>query len=275
MAHSVVRLKKGKEVSLLRRHPWVFSGAVKKIEGDPEEGDFVKVLDSKGAFLGAGHWQQGSIAVRILTFENRKPDSAFWYEKLKTAASLRRQLRFPSGENTAFRLVFGEGDSLPGLVIDWYDGNAVVQSHSIGMHKCRHQIAEALQKIFNASLKSVYYKSSETLPKFLEAENEFLWGDNRSTVIKEHGHQFKIDWIDGQKTGFFIDQRENRKLLASYSKGKKVLNTFCYSGGFSVYAMKSGATQVDSVDCSAKAIELTNSNMDLNAPDGYSGSTFK
>jgi 23S rRNA (cytosine1962-C5)-methyltransferase len=275
MSKAVIVLKKGKEISLIRRHPWVFSGAIKTIEGTIEEGDSVKVVDSQKKFLAAGHWQKGSIAVRILTFDNRSINANFWYEKIKEAAALRRQLRFPSRDNDAYRLIFGEGDQLPGLVIDWYAGNAVIQSHSIGMHINRNDIAEALKKVFKDKLNSIYYKSSDTLPKTLNATNEFLMGDCKSCIVKEYGHQFEIDWITGQKTGFFIDQRENRQLLATYSKGKTVLNTFCYSGGFSVYAMQAGAKQVDSVDASGKAIDLTNRNMALNAPDGYTGTATK
>jgi 23S rRNA (cytosine1962-C5)-methyltransferase len=275
MSKATIVLKNGKEISLARRHPWVFSGAIRNIEGTVEEGDIVKVVDSKKNFLGIGHWQDGSIAVRILTFKDRSINANFWYERIKEATALRRQLRFPAAENNAFRLIFGEGDQLPGLVIDWYNGNAVVQSHSIGMHLNRHEISTALQKVFKDRLTSIYYKSSDTLPKSLEAKNEFLFGDCESCIVKEHGHQFEIDWINGQKTGFFVDQRENRQLLAQYSKGKTVLNTFCYSGGFSVYAMQAGAKQVDSVDCSAKAIALTNRNMELNAPEGYNGSAIK
>ena len=202
MSKATIVLKNGKEISLARRHPWVFSGAIRNIEGTVEEGDIVKVVDSKKNFLGVGHWQDGSIAVRILTFKDRSINANFWYERIKEATALRRQLRFPAAENNAFRLIFGEGDQLPGLVIDWYNGNAVVQSHSIGMHLNRNEISTALQKVFKDRLTSIYYKSSDTLPKSLEAKNEFLFGDCESCIVKEHGHQFEIDWINGQKPVF-------------------------------------------------------------------------
>ena len=273
MSKKTVILKKGKEVSVQRRHPWIFSGAIKKVSDGIEEGDIVRVLDFKNNFLSLGHWQNGSIAIRNISFEDNGISQKFWINKIKDAANYRRQLRLPSSDNTVFRLIFGEGDNLPGLVIDWYDGNAVVQCHSIGMYQSRNIISEALQAVFKDRLKTVYCKSGETLPASLGVEDEFLYGDSKSATVSEHGHLFEIDWISGQKTGFFIDQRENRKLLAQYSKGKTVLNTFCYSGGFSVYAAKAGAKLVDSVDCSAKAIALTDKNMDLNFPDGYEGST--
>ena len=273
MAKKTVVLKKGKEVSVQRRHPWIFSGAIKKSDSSIEEGDVVQVVDSNSNFLSLGHWQNGSIAIRNLSFEKNQINKKFWIDKIKDASAYRRQLRLPSKENTVFRLIFGEGDGLPGLVIDWYDGNAVVQCHSVGMYLSRETICEALQTVFKDTLKSVYCKSGETLPANLNVEDHFLFGDSTGTVVTEHGHKFEIDWITGQKTGFFIDQRENRNLLATYSKGKTVLNTFCYSGGFSVYAAKAGAKLVDSVDCSAKAIELTDKNMALNFPDGYEGST--
>lgn len=270
-----VILKRGKEGSLLRRHPWIFSGALMETDAELQEGDTVRVLDSKGKFLAAGHWQNGSIAVRVLSFNNKPLDEQFWYDRIREAAALRRQLRLPSGENTVFRLVFGEGDLLPGLIIDWYNGNAVVQSHSIGMHKNRYDISAALQKVFKQNLQTIYYKSADTLPRSIQAENEFLLGSASGCTVTESGHLFEVDWITGQKTGFFIDQRESRKLLGSYSKGKKVLNTFCYSGGFSVYAARAGAEQVDSVDSSAKAVEMTERNMNLNMPDGYQGTSYK
>ena len=274
MSKKSVILKKGKEVSVFRRHPWIFSGAIKKISEGVEEGDIIRVLDFKSNFLALGHWQNGSIAVRNVSFEDKSINQKFWTQKIKDAAAYRRQLRLPSSDNTVFRLIFGEGDGLPGLVIDWYDGHTVVQCHSIGMYMSRLDISQALQNVFKDRLKSVYCKSGETLPSNLGVEDEFLFGDSESTTVIEHGHQFEIDWINGQKTGFFIDQRENRKLLAQYSKGKSVLNTFCYSGGFSVYAAKAGAKLVDSVDCSKKAIDLTNKNMALNFPDGYEGSAY-
>lgn len=280
MSKKTVILKKGKEVSVQRRHPWIFSGAIKKVGDGIEEGDIVRVLDSNSNFLSLGHWQNGSIAVRNISFDDTGVSRKFWIDKIKDAANYRRLLRLPSSENTVFRLIFGEGDNLPGLVIDWYDGNAVVQCHSIGMYQSREVISEALQIVFKERLKTVYCKSGETLPASLAVEDGFLFGDTETATVSEYGHLFEIDWIYGQKTGFFIDQRENRKLLAQYSKGKTVLNTFCYSGGFSVYAAKAGAKLIDSVDCSAKAIALTDKNMALNFPDGYEGAahaedTFK
>ena len=275
MKNASVTLKKNKEDALKRRHPWIFSGAIHKKDQGLTEGDLVKVLDSKGTCRAWGHYQDGSICVRILSFEKNKPGEDFWKKKIADAAALRRQLRFPSGDNTSYRLVFGEGDRLPGLVIDWYDGTAVVQCHSIGMLRAKDDICQALKDVFGKQLKAVYHKSGGTLPKNSDfaVEDGYLYGEGELTVVKENGNLFEIDWVKGQKTGFFIDQRDNRALLARYSKGKKVLNTFCYSGGFSVYALKGGATQVDSVDVSAKAIALTDRNMELNAPDGYNGST--
>lgn len=273
MAKKTIILKKGKEVNVQRRHPWIFSGAIKKIADGIEEGDLVRVVDYNNNFLSNGHWQNGSIAIRNISFIDSSINAKFWVQKIKDAAAYRRQLGLPASDNNVFRLIFGEGDNLPGLVIDWYDGNAVVQCHSIGMYHSRHTVSEALQTVFKDKLKTVYCKSGETLPAALGVEDEFLYGKAESAVVCEHGHKFEIDWIKGQKTGFFIDQRENRKLLATYSKGKTVLNTFCYSGGFSVYAAKGGAKLVDSVDSSAKAIDLTDKNMALNFPEGYEGST--
>lgn len=273
MSKKTIILKKGKEVNILRRHPWIFSGAIKRVSEGIEEGDLVRVVDYNNNFLSNGHWQNGSIAVRNISFIDKSINPKFWVQKIKDAAAYRRQLGLPANENNAFRLIFGEGDNLPGLVIDWYDGNVVIQCHSIGMYHSRQTISEALQSVFKDKLKTVYCKSGATLPAGLGVEDEFLFGDAESAIIKEHGHLFDIDWIKGQKTGFFIDQRENRKLLATYSKGKTVLNTFCYSGGFSVYAAKAGAKLVDSVDSSAKAIALTDKNMALNFPDGYEGTT--
>jgi 23S rRNA (cytosine1962-C5)-methyltransferase len=276
MSRPTLVLKKGKEISILRHHPWVFSGAVKTTTGDLQEGCLVNIISQSGDFLAVGHWQNGSIVARIISFTKENIDLKFWVNRLKKAASLRRQLGFPSSTNNVFRLVFGEGDFLPGLVLDWYDGNIVMQAHSIGMFEQRELITQALQEIYKEQLKTVYCKSADTLPANYgdESKNSWLLGNAENCTVSEYGNLFDIDWINGQKTGFFIDQRENRKLLAFYAKGRKVLNTFCYSGGFSVYAHNAGASLVDSVDCSAKAIDLTNKNMALNAPEGYQGKTY-
>ena len=264
-------LQKGKEVSLLRKHHWVFSGALAKKEEGIENGDLVAVYSSKDAFLGIGHYATGSIMVRIISFEERAIDTEFWTEKISAAHSVREALQLTKQEETTvYRLVHGEGDGLPGLIIDYYNGTAVIQAHHIGIHLQVQAITEALRAVYGSHLKGVYDKSGETLPK-AEAvpSNEWLWGKAETNLVKEYGAVYKIDWEKGQKTGFFIDQRENRNLVASYSKGKKVLNTFCYSGGFSVLALQEGATEVHSVDISQKPIDLTEENVGLNA--GFQG----
>ncbi len=264
-------LQKGKEVSLFRKHHWVFSGALAKKEEGIQNGDLVSVYSSKNDFLGIGHYALGSIMVRIISFEERAIDSTFWTEKIRAAHAVREALHLTQQkETTVYRLVHGEGDGLPGLIIDYYNGTAVIQAHHIGMHQHLQAITEALRAVYGKQLKGVYDKSGETLPK-AEAvpSNEWLWGKAETDLVKEYGAAYKIDWEKGQKTGFFIDQRENRKLVASYSKGKKVLNTFCYSGGFSVLALQEGAAEVHSVDISQKAIDLTEENVALNA--GFKG----
>ncbi len=264
-------LQKGKEVSLFRKHHWVFSGALAKKEEGIQNGDLVSVYSSKNDFLGIGHYALGSIMVRIISFEERAIDSTFWTEKIRAAHAVREALHLTQQkETTVYRLVHGEGDGLPGLIIDYYNGTAVIQAHHIGMHQHLQAITEALRAVYGKQLKGVYDKSGETLPK-AEAvpSNEWLWGKPETDLVKEYGAAYKIDWEKGQKTGFFIDQRENRKLVASYSKGKKVLNTFCYSGGFSVLALQEGAAEVHSVDISQKAIDLTEENVALNA--GFKG----
>ena len=264
-------LQKGKEVSLLRKHHWVFSGALAKKEEGIENGDLVAVYSSKNDFLGIGHYALGSIMVRIISFEERAIDAAFWTAKIRAAYAVREALNLTQQkETTVYRLVHGEGDGLPGLIIDYYNGTAVIQAHHIGMHQQLQAITEALRAVYGKQLKGVYDKSGETLPK-AEAvpSNEWLWGKAETYLVKEYGASYKIDWEKGQKTGFFIDQRENRKLVASYSKGKKVLNTFCYSGGFSVLALQEGATEVHSVDISQKAIDLTEENVAINT--GFKG----
>jgi 23S rRNA (cytosine1962-C5)-methyltransferase len=264
-------LQKGKEVSLFRKHHWVFSGALAKKEEGIENGDLVAVYSSKNDFLGIGYYALGSIMVRIISFEEQVIDASFWTEKIRAAHAVREALNLTQQkETTVYRLVHGEGDGLPGLIIDYYNGTAVIQAYHIGMHQQVQAITEALRTVYGKQLKGVYDKSGETLPKGeAVSSNEWLWGKAETDLVKEYGASYKIDWEKGQKTGFFIDQRENRKLVASYSKGKKVLNTFCYSGGFSVLALQEGATEVHSVDISQKAIDLTEENISLNT--GFKG----
>src|SRR5690349_6368184 len=259
-------LKKGKEISIQRFHPWIFSGAIQKKEGELTDGCWVEVSDFKGNILGFGHYQNGSIAVRMLSFDKTAPNENFWITKFEKALQTRRASDLPSDITNAFRIIHGEGDGLPGLIIDYYDGVAIVQAHDIGMHIDRMQIASALEKTVEG-IKAIYYKSQSTLPgKMRDAEqNEYLLGMGIVPhIIIEHSNKFYIDWEEGQKTGFFLDQRENRRLLGSFSKDKKVLNTFCYTGGFSVYSLVAGAELVHSVDASEKAIELTKKNLELN-----------
>lgn len=266
MNYPKVILKRGKEISLIRRHHWVFSGAIQDMPKDLANGQLVEVRAASDRFLGIGHFSQGSIMVRIISFEEREIDQEFWNEKIHDAYQLRAALGFISNPKTnVFRLVHGEGDLLPGLIIDYYNGTAVIQAHHIGMHQHVQEIALAIKNSFGALLSGVYDKSSETLPRNLgNFQNEWVLGSPKTDLVQEHGATYKIDWEKGQKTGFFIDQRENRKLLGDYSKGKKVLNTFCYSGGFSVQALLDGAREVHSVDISSKAIELTEENISLN-----------
>lgn len=262
-------LKKGKEESLQRFHPWVFSGAVHHIDGNPEEGDLVRVLSADGRFIAVGHWQIGSIVVRVLSFEDIDITDAFWIERLSVALDVRRAIGVAGREdNNTYRLVHGEGDNMPGLVIDVYGRTAVMQAHSVGMHYCREAIAKALKQVMGNELDNVYYKSETTLPYKAELgqENGFLLGCSQEDVAVENGLKFHIDWLKGQKTGFFVDQRDNRSLLEHYSRGRSVLNMFCYTGGFSVYAMRGGARLVHSVDSSAKAVDLVNANVELNFP---------
>lgn len=265
---NTIKLKPGKEDSLLRRHPWVFSGAIASLPDSIEEGDEVCVTDSKGNIIGVGHYQIGSIAVRILEFGVDNISDDFFSRRLNSAFRLRQALGLIRPDNTCFRLVHGEGDFLPGLVIDIYGDTAVMQAHSPGMHFARHKIAEALTMLPDARIRNVYYKSDTTLPykAHLDPDNEYLIGNYDGNIALENGLQFNIDWLKGQKTGFFVDQRENRALLERFAKGRKVLNMFCYTGGFSVYAMRGGALSVDSVDSSSKAVALTDANIDLNFP---------
>lgn len=266
--NKIITLKPGKDDSMLRHHPWVFSGAIASLPDNLEEGDEVTVVAADGKVLGVGHYQIGSIAVRILEFFAEEIPEDFWLRRLSSAFQLRKALGLIREDNTCFRLVHGEGDFLPGLVIDIYGDTAVMQAHSPGMHFARHSIAEALTMIPDGRVKNVYYKSDTTLPykAHLDPDNEYLIGNYDGNIAIENGLQFNIDWLKGQKTGFFVDQRENRALLQKYAKGRKVLNMFCYTGGFSVYAMRGGAESVDSVDSSSKAIALTDANIELNFP---------
>ena len=258
-------LKRGKEESLLRFHPWVFSGAIAQADDNLKDGDLVRVLTNHGDFIAVGHFQMGSIAVRILSFRDVDIDADFWASRLASALKVRQSIGIADNpKNNTYRLVHGEGDNLPGLIIDVYDRTAVMQAHSIGMHLQRKQIAEQLVKVMGSRIDNVYYKSETTLPFMDDMENGFVYGGSEDNVAVENGLKFYVDWLRGQKTGFFVDQRDNRLLLERYSAGKSVLNMFCYTGGFSVYAMRGGAKQVHSVDSSAKAIELTNRNVALN-----------
>jgi len=264
-----VYLKKGKEESLLRFHPWVFSGAIQRADEGIEEGDTVRVITHAGDFIAVGHYQVGSIAVRVLSFSDITVDQSYWHERLSAALTMRQRIGIADNpQNNTYRLVHGEGDWLPGLVIDCYGPTAVMQAHSVGMHRCRMDICRAFADVMGDRIQQVYYKSETTLPykAHLEEEDGFILGSTHDNVAVENGLKFHVDWLRGQKTGFFVDQRENRSLLEHYSKGKSVLNMFCYTGGFSVYAMRGGAQCVHSVDSSAKAIEITNSNVALNFP---------
>lgn len=291
--YKTIIIKKGKESSLLRFHPWIFSGAIQAIDDGVEEGDTVRVLSHDKQFLAVGHYQIGSIAVRVLSFEDITIDGDFWRERLQKAYEVRKAIgvirkpsassvRIDTNVNTTYRLVHGEGDNLPGLIIDIYDDTAVMQAHSVGMHVCRQEIAEALVDVMGQSLHAIYYKSETTLPfkANLGQENGFIYGSTENNIAIENGLKFHIDWLKGQKTGFFVDQRDNRALLEHYSKGRSVLNMFCYTGGFSVYALRGGARLVHSVDSSAKAIELTRANVELNFPgdkrhEAYAEDAFK
>lgn len=278
-----VYLKRGKEESLKRFHPWVFSGAIAKMDESIEDGDTVNVYTSEDKFIAVGHYQIGSIAVRVLSFEERSIDKDFWEERLSEALKMRLAIGIADNyENNTYRLVHGEGDSLPGLVIDCYGKTAVMQAHSVGMHINRTDIAEALVKVMDGRIENVFYKSETTLPykADLGQENGFIIGGCTDNTAVENGLKFHVDWLKGQKTGFFVDQRENRSLLEKYAKGKNVLNMFCYTGGFSFYAMRGGAKVVHSVDSSAKAIALTNKNVSLNFPNdprhqAYAEDAFK
>lgn len=268
-----IYLKRGKEESLLRRHPWVFSGAIARVSQEIEEGEIVDVFTSSGEFIARGHSQVGSIAVRVLTFqEGEAINQSWWNGRIASALEVRRALGLVGAEDTTcYRLVHGEGDNLPGLVIDIYGSTAVVQCHSVGMYLSLEPIVEALKENFGEALKAIYNKSSQTLPfkAEIEAEDGYLWGHGEGEeVVLEGGHKFAVNWAKGQKTGFFIDQRANRALVAHYAKGRNLLNTFCYTGGFSIYGLAGGARRVTSVDSSGLAIELVDRNVALNFPEG-------
>lgn len=269
MAEKIITLRKGKDESLQRYHPWVFSGAISSLPESIEEGDIVIVKSFEGKVIGVGHYQIGSIAVRILEFGVSSLSDNFIQDRLNTAYELRNSLNLIRKDNNCFRLVHGEGDFLPGLIIDIYGSTAVVQAHSPGMHFIREKIADAILEIPNANIKNIYYKSETTLPykAHIDPINEYIRGEYHTNIAIENNLKFNIDWLRGQKTGFFVDQRDNRSLLEKYSQGKKVLNMFCYTGGFSVYAMRGGALSVESVDSSAKAISLTDANISLNFPN--------
>ena len=269
MEYKRIYLKRGKEESLKRFHPWVFSGAIHHADSGIAEGETVRVIGADNTFLAVGHYQVGTIAVRVLSFRDVEIDEAFWYARLKAAYEMRLSIGIAGNPlNNTYRLVHGEGDNMPGLVIDCYGDTAVMQAHSVGIHVCRKMIAEMLVKVMEGTIRNVFYKSETTLPYKAELgqENGFIIGGSNDNTAMENGLLFHVDWLRGQKTGFFVDQRENRSLLERYAKDKRVLNMFCYTGGFSFYAMRGGAQLVHSVDSSAKAIELTNANVELNFP---------
>ena len=272
-----IYLKKGKEESLNRFHPWIFSGAIHHMDDNIEEGEFVNIFTASNEFIAVGHYQIGSIAIRVLTFSKVEISYDFWCDRLSSALKMRQNVGIADDNvNNTYRLVHGEGDYLPGLVIDCYGETAVMQAHSVGMHVCREEICRALIKVMGERIKHVYYKSETTLPFKAELgqENGFMYGETDNDIAIENGLKFHVDWLRGQKTGFFVDQRENRNLLEHYAKGKSVLNMFCYTGGFSVYAMRGQAKLVHSVDSSAKAVELTNRNIALNFPDDLRHEAF-
>lgn len=270
--YQTIQLKPKKDDSLRRFHPWVFSGAIDQAASTPpEEGEVVRILSADGSFLGVGHYQIGSIAVRVLSFRDECIDSTFYRRALNSALVLRRELQLLRSDNNIYRLVHGEGDQLPGLIIDVYGNTAVIQAHSVGMHRDLQMITDALKEVMQGEeLKHIYYKSEGTLPfkAEIDAGDGYIWGGEQvEAVAIENGLRFQIDWLKGQKTGFFIDQRENRKLLEQYASGRRLLNMFCYTGAFSVYGLRGGATVVDSVDSSSKAVSVTNRNVTLNFGD--------
>jgi 23S rRNA (cytosine1962-C5)-methyltransferase len=265
-----IQLDSKKAEFLTRRHPWVFSGAIKSKTSHIEDGEIVQLTDHEDNVKAVGFFQPGSIAVRVLSFENVEINQSFWNQRIQEAIDLRKEMGLLTEDNEICRLVFGEGDNLPGLIVDYYNGVAVIQAHAVGMHLNKEAICEALKVALDKDLKAVYYKSKNTLPERIESEDGYLFGEALVPhIAKENGIKFSINWVDGQKTGFFIDQRDNRKRLAEFCKGKTVLNTFCYSGGFSLYALKAGAKQVDSLDSSEKAIALVEENLKINDSDIY------
>lgn len=270
---SVISLHKGKEQSLLRKHPWVFSGAIKIKEKDLKDGDLVEVQAANGDFLGIGYYANGSIAVRIISFEKCEINQDFWNDKITKAYQYRLSLGLDGAENNVFRLFFGEGDGVPSLIVDYYDGHVVIQAHNIGVYRQLEFITQAIKNELGKKLKSIYNKSADTISNKagFEIKNESLYGEDLDTIVIEHGIKFKVNWYKGQKTGFFIDQRENRKLLAQFVKDKMVLNTFAYTGGFSVYAGLAGAKEIHSVDVSEPAINLANENAALNNLSNHKG----
>ncbi len=277
MQRTKIILKSGKEQPVYRYHPWIFSGAIKDIYGSPTEGDLVDVYDNKDNFLATGHYQPGSIAVRILTFKEVEPDKNFFRERIKTALDYRNSVGLTlKGDTNVFRLVHAEGDDLPGLIIDYYNGVAVMQCHSVGMYRLRKDFAEILRDLLGENLTAIYDKSEETIPhkSGVKAVNEYLFGNQGPAMVNENGFKFRVDWSAGQKTGFYIDQRENRQLVGEFSEGKYVLNMFGYTGGFSVYAMKN-AKSVHTVDSSGHAIEMANENIRLNFGDDERHMSFK
>ena len=283
MKFKKITLKRGKDSSLLRFHPWIFSGAIATKEQNITDGDIIKIYTHEGKFIAVGHYQTGSIAVRILSFADEEIDYNFWRNRLQAALNLRRDIGLINLEgNNTFRLVHGEGDNLPALIVDIYGATAVVQAHSAGMHHARYEIAKAIQDITGGKIEAVYYKSGTTLPfaEELNATDCFLIGKSNDNIALEYGLKFRIDWLSGQKTGFFVDQRENRKLVEQYAHNRRVLNMFCYTGGFSAYALRGGANLVHSVDSSSKAVDLTRENVSLNFPDcknhdAYAEDAFK
>lgn len=277
MTTKTIQLKKGKEESLKRFHPWIFSGAILRMDDGIEEGELVKVVTFHREFIAIGHYQIGSIAVRVLSFRDIAIDQEFWKSRLKAALNMRIAIGIADNPtNNTYRLVHGEGDLLPGLIIDCYGKTAVMQAHSVGMHVERLPICEALRSVMGSRIEHVFYKSETTLPFKAELgqQDGFLYGGSDDNVAIENGLKFHVDWLKGQKTGFFVDQRENRTLLEKYAKNRSVLNMFCYTGGFSVYAMRGGAKLVHSVDSSAKAVELTNANIELNFPSDARHAAF-
>lgn len=277
MTTKTIQLKKGKEESLKRFHPWIFSGAILRMDEGIDEGELVKVLTFDREFIAIGHYQIGSIAVRVLSFRDITIDQEFWESRLKAALNMRIAIGIADNPtNNTYRLVHGEGDLLPGLIIDCYGKTAVMQAHSVGMHVERLPICEALRSVMGSRIEHVFYKSETTLPFKAELgqQDGFLYGGSDDNVAIENGLKFHVDWLKGQKTGFFVDQRENRTLLEKYAKNRSVLNMFCYTGGFSVYAMRGGAKLVHSVDSSAKAVELTNANIELNFPSDARHAAF-